>query len=40
MYIFERIEIFVYYLKCNLNLSIIIDFLRIRKYNEVSVYLK
>lgn len=40
MYIFERIEIFVYYLMCNLGLSIIIDFLRIRKYNEVSVYLK
>lgn len=29
-----------YYSKCNSGLSTIIDFLRIRKYNEVSVYLK
>lgn len=40
MQISERIEILAYYSKCNSGLSTIIDFLRIRKYNEVSVYLK
>lgn len=40
MHISERIEILAYYSKCNSGLSAIIDFLRIRKYNEVSVYLK